>query len=373
MVLSEESALQLSAVWACARILTETISTLPIAVYERQGEDRVIARDHTLHYVLTKHPNPRQTAVEFRQSQLLNLVLHGNSYARIERNGIGQVIALWPLSSEQVDVKVLNDGSLVYLRNVDGNIEAIAEKNILHVKLFGNGIVGLSPLGFARVSLGVAASSEQYAGKFYANGAKPGGVLTIDKVLNKDQRAAIRENFKELTEGAENAHKLFVLEAGMKYEQVQISPEDAQMLQTRRFQLEDIARFFGVPSFLINDTEKTTTWGSGIEQMLLGFYTLTLRPYLKLLEDSYNTHLLLPKDQSKFYVEHNFDALMRADSAGRATFYSTMVQNGLMTRNEARRKENLSAVPGGDQLTAQVNLAPLHMLGSRNAAQNPPA
>lgn len=372
VVVGEEAALQLSTAWACVRLLVETMSTLPLSVFERVGLDRKIADDHNLTYVLTKKPNKRQTPTEYRQTQLLNLVLHGNSYSRIERNSAGQIIALYPYSSEQIEVKVLEDGTIIYYHYVNGNVNAIAAENMLHIKLFGNGIVGLSPLGYARVTMGIAAATDQYAGSFFANGAKPGGILMIDKVLNDQQREAVRRNFADLTEGAENSHRLFVLEANMKYEQVSFSAEDSQMLQTRTFNIEDIARFFGVPSFLINNTAGTTTWGTGIEQMMLGFYTLTIRPYLKLIEDSYNTHLLPPKEWSKFYVEHNFDALLRADSKGRAEFYGQMVNNGLMTRNEARRKENMPTDPNGDELTVQVNLVPLKMLGRQQQAENKP-
>lgn len=363
MIVSEESALQLSTAWACVRILTENISTLPLNIYERKGDDeREQAKNHPLNYVLNRKANKRQTPTEFRQTLLLNLILHGNAYARIERNVVGNVIALYPYSSEQVETKVLDDGTVVYKRTVNGNVEIIAAENILHIKLFGNGLVGLSPLGYARVTMGIAAATDQYAGSFYANGAKPGGILMIDKVLTDTQREAIRKNFSTLTEGAENGNRLFVLEADMKYEQTSFNAEDSQMLKTRNFNVEDICRFFGVPSFLVNNTA-TTTWGSGIEQMMLGFYTLTIRPILKLIEDAINCALLSEKDQDKFYVEHNFESLLRADSKGRAEYYSQMTNNGIMTRAEARKKENLPYIEGSDVLTAQVNLVPLNLLG----------
>jgi HK97 family phage portal protein len=365
LVISEESCLQISTAWACVRLLVENISTLPLTIYERLGNgERTTADEHRLNYVLNRKPNSRQTPTEYRQTQLLNLILHGNSYSRIERNVSGQIIALWPYSSEQMETKVLEDGSIVHCHHVSGNVEVIAAENMLHIKLLGNGIVGLSPLGYARVTLGIAAATDQYAGSFYANGAKPGGILTIDKVLSETQREAIRKNFSGLTEGAENSFKLFVLEGGMKFEQTSFNAEDAQMLKTRSFNVEDICRFFGVPSFLVNNTA-TTTWGSGIEQMMLGFFTLTIRTYLKLIEDSYNCALLKPAEWSKFYVEHNFEALLRADSKGRAEYYSSMTNNGLMTRAEARKKENLPFIEGSDELTVQVNLVPLTLLGKQ--------
>mgnify|MGYP000259229976 CR=1 FL=1 len=369
---TEDSALQVSAVWACTRLIAETIGSLPLNIFQLTEDGREKAQDITLVSVLTRQPNARMTSQEWRETMALNLVLHGNAYAVIDKNSRGQVISLWPLPAEQVRIEIPEDGEPIYYYEHDKGISVYADASILHIKLFGNGLIGLSPLAYARNTIGLAAAAEDYSHHFYINGGKPSGVLTMDQILNKDQREKIRANFKDMFEGSENSHRMMLLEAGAKYQQIQMNPDDLQMIQTRRFQLEDIARFFGVPSFLINDTEKTTTWGSGIEQMMIGFYQLNMRPYLTRFEQSMAKKLLTPEQRRTYIIEFNFEGLLRADSKGRSEYYSTMVNNGMMTRNEIRKRENLPRVEGGDDLTAQMNLAPLDQLRSINNANQEP-
>ena len=370
---SVDSALQLSSVWACSRLLSETVASLPLNVYfTRRGDTPELATDTDLYRVLHDRPNSMMTSLEFREAMMMNLVLLGNAYARIQRRDDGdmnsEVIALWPVPASQMSPEVLEDGTLVYVQTGDKGTKVFAQERFLHIKLFGNGLVGLSPLGYARNAMGAAMAMEERSTTFFGNGAKPSGILMVDKVLTPEQRAAIRANFAELEAG--NDDRLFVLEAGAKYEQTSISPQDAQLLESRRFQLEDICRFFGVPSFLVNDTEKTTTWGSGIEQMMLGFYTLTMRPYLERWEAACNNRLLTPAQRARgMYIEFDFDALLRADMSGRAAYYSQMVQNGILNRNEVRARENLPPFKGGDVYTAQVNMAPVGSLGAGNGTQ----
>jgi len=370
-----DNALQLSSVWACTRLLSETVASLPLNLYRKNAAGAAeILENEPLHQVLNSRPNSMMTSLEFREAMMTNLVLLGNAYARIQRAGEsetsigGSIVALWPIPASQMSPQVMEDGSLVYIQMTDRGTKVYAPDRILHIKLFGNGLVGLSPLGYARNSIGAAIAMDDRNATFFANGAKPSGVLMVDKVLTPEQRAAIRANFSELESG--NEDRLFVLEAGAKYEQTSISPQDAQLLESRRFQLEDICRFFGVPSFLVNDTEKTTTWGSGIEQMMLGFYTLTMRPYLERWEAAIYNALLTPQQRAQgWYIEFDFDALMRADMSGRANYYSQMVQNGIFNRNEVRAKENLPPFEGGDVYTAQVNMAPVVSLGANNGTQ----
>ncbi|AQQ67480.1 phage portal protein [Microbulbifer agarilyticus] len=363
---TEDTALQISAVWSCVRLLTETLASMPLHLYDVSGDERVEDSRHTLSRLLKRRPNARMSKVVWFETMQLNLVLHGNCYAVIDRNSRGDVISLWPLPAQQVDVETLADGSVVYHYYQGSDVSVFAEENILHVRLFGNGIVGLSPLEYGRNSIALATASEEFSTKFFKNGGKPGGTLTIDKILKPDQREQVRKNFAALTEGSENAHKLMVLEAGMKYDQVQLNPNDMQMLETRRFQLKDISRFFGVPSILINDQEGTTTWGTGVEQIMLGFYQLTMRPYLTRWEEALREQLFRGVERNRYSLEFAFEGLLRADSKGRAEYQSQMVNNGLMTRNEARKKENLPPLPGGDVLTAQTALAPLEQLGQQN-------
>ena len=364
---TEETALQVSAVWACVRLLSETVASLPLNVFQETADGRQISKDHPLYRLLHDKPNRYMTSVVFRETLMLNLCLHGNAYAEIQRTDSGRIVGLNPLPSRQVKTTLLKDGTQIYAYEQDRDVSVIAKENMLHIKLFGNGLIGLSPLAYARNAVGLALGAEEYGSKFYQNGGKPGGVLTIDKVLNEEQRKTIRKHFGSLNSGSENAHRLMILEAGMKYEQVQINPQDMQMLETRRFQTEEIARFFGVPGFLINDTSKTTSWGSGIEQMMLGFYQLNLRPYLTRWEQELQQTLLSVTEQRKYKIEFNFEGLLRGDTAGRSEYYSKTVGAPTMTINEARKRENLPPVTGGDELIAPLNMTKLEKLGENNA------
>jgi phage portal protein BeeE len=234
--------------------------------------------------------------------------------------------------------------------------------------------IGLSPLAMARHALGLTIAAERYSAGAFRNGGRPVGTLNFSQFLNKEQRDQARKIYSDITAGAENSTNSWVLEGGAKYEAIDIPPDDLQMLQSRQFQLAEIARFFRVPSHLINDSEKSTTWGSGLEQLNLAFLQYTLNPYLRQWESVITDSLLTAPDKRKVIVEHNVEGLLRADSAGRAQFYAQMAQNGLMTRNEIRRKENLPPKKGGDELTVQVNLAPVGSLpsatgGAPNAPQ----
>jgi HK97 family phage portal protein len=375
---TEDIALQQSAVWASVKLLAESVSSLPIRVYEIMPDGgREIAKSHALHRLLTRRPNGYMTPQEFLENMMLNLVLHGNCYATIFRNSRGEPVSLNPVSAQQTTPVVLDDGSIVYEIQTEQGISIVAFENMVHIKLFGNGVVGLSPLAYGRVSMGLAVSAEEYSANFFINGGKPSGTLTLDRVLSPQQRAQIQANFRSLVEGSENSHRMMLLEAGMKYDAIQMNPNDLQMIETRRFQVEDIARFFGVPSFLINDTASTTSWGSGIEQMMRGFYSLTLKPYLNRWEQGLERKLLTTVERKKYEIEFDFDDLLRGDSQGRADYISKMVQNGILTRNEAREKEKLKKITGADALTAQSNLMPLDKLGQvkptggSNAEQDP--
>ncbi|WP_299081699.1 phage portal protein [uncultured Paraglaciecola sp.] len=363
---TEDTALQVSAVWACVKLLSETVAALPLTVKNVDGERRSKDDKSTLSSILTKTPNARQTPIEFRETMMLNLSLHGNAYAMKQRNGGGDVIGLWPLPAQQMKVELMDDGSVVYMlhKTVAGQLDmtAIAAENMLHIKLFGNGVIGLSPLAHARTSIGLELAAEEFASSYYTNAGKPGGILTIDQILTPTQRELLKEKFADLIEGTDNMHKLQVLEAGMKYQQVQLNPEDMQMMETRRFNLEDIARFWGIPSILINDNKDTTSWGSGIEQIIIGWLNTGLGPMLTRWEQSLESALIPSKDRGAVEIRFDIADLLRADTKGRGEFLRSMVSVGLMTRNEGRIKLNLEPVEGGDALTAQINQAPIEQL-----------
>jgi HK97 family phage portal protein len=275
-------------------------------------------------------------------------------------------------------VKVLSDGSIIYEYNYDGVVTIYDARSILHWRDKGNGIIGMSRLDFMRSSVGVAIAAQNHTESSYRKSGKRPGVLLIDKLLTKEQREKIRENYAGLVEGAND--DLLVLEAGAKFEPLSLSPADMQLLDTRRFAVEDIARWFGVPSVMINDTAKTTTWGTGIEQLIEGFYKFRLRPMLESLEQAIDRRVFTPRQRERYVAEFSLDAILRGSFKDRLTAASTAVQNGLMTRNEWRQMENLPPMDGGDLLTVQLALAPLDKLpgspgnplpgGAQNAGAN---
>lgn len=358
--LNTDGALQISAVWACVDLLSRTIASLPLFVYEGDGGARKLARDNVLWQLLHDTPNRRMTPMEFWVAMLLNLILRGNAYARIDRDASGNAIALWPMSADQMTVDVLSDGSIVYLYAIGSDRTVFGEQNILHIKDMGNGTFGLSRLDFMRATTGEMTNAQTAANMLFANGGKPTGVLMIDNVLNPEQRAAIKERFSGMAEGSTS--RLYVLEANMKYQQLSLTPAETQLLETRRYGVEEIGRWFGVPAVLINHNN-ATAWGTGIEQIIDGFFKFTVRPALVSLEQAIRKRVLTPAQRARYSVEWNFDGLLRANIKDRMEVYAKAVQNGLKTRNECRQLENDPPVAGGDLLTAQVNLVPIDLLG----------
>lgn len=357
-----DGALQIGAVWACVERVAKTVATLPLFVYEVDSNGRrKLARGSMLWSVLHNSPNARMTPSEFWTALIMNLLLRGNAYARVDRNAAGEVIALWPMAADQVEMQILDDGSAVYLYKVGDNVAVLSESNVLHIKEMGNGTIGLARLDYMRSATTEAAKAQEQAQRLFGASGKPTGILMVDSVLTPEQRARIQSNFAEMQSG--NTSRLFVLEANMKYQQLSLSPEDQQLLETRRFGVEEIGRWFGVPAVLINHSN-VTAWGSGIEQIVEGFYKLTIRPLLVSIEQALAKRVLTSRQRVTMTVEFSLEGLLRSNLKDRAEIYAKLVQNGLQTRNECRQLENLPPIDGGDELTAQTNLAPLHMLGA---------
>lgn len=364
-----DTALTVSAWWAGCRLLAETVAGLPIHMYRLVDGRRVPADEHALWQLLNLQPNRYQTRVEFLETLMLNLVTSGNAYVAIERLG-SRVVSLLPLMSAQMTTELLLDGSVIHRYETGMTTRVYAADSIWHIKLFGNGIVGLSPLAHARQALGIALATENRVSAIHRNGGKPTGLLMIDKLLSPAQRQQIRANLRELAEG--NDDNLFVLEAGMKYEQVSMTPQDMELLASRRFELEDVARFLGVPSVLINDTSGTTAWGSGIGQIIDGFYKLNLRPYLERIENSARVHLLPASERWRWEIEFDFDALLRMDQPTRFDGYHKGIGAGVLTPNEARGLEGWAPKPGGDSLLVQGAMVPLQTVRGRPQSQEIP-
>jgi HK97 family phage portal protein len=372
--LAPDGALQLSTVWACISLIANIIASLPLFVYTRSDKgQRDLARDSLLWQILHDSPNSRMTPMEFWVALLLNLLLRGNAYARVERNDTGEAIAIWPMASDQVDPWMLPDGTLVYKYTVGSDVAVLSADNVLHIKGMGNGTTGLDRLDYMRASTTEAANAQGAASTLFASHGKPSGILMIDKVLNREQRDAVRNNFSAMSEGGTN--RLFLLEADTKYQQLTLTPADQQLLETRRFTVEELCRWFGVPPVLVGHSN-VTAWGSGIEQLIDGFHKLVIGPLVVNLQQAIAKRVLTPAQRARLSVEFSLDALLRASLKDRMDLYAKAVQNGLKTRNECRQLENDPPVTGGDQLTAQTNLAPLDMLGKiqggGNAAQKDP-
>lgn len=362
-----DTALQLSAVWACAKLLSETVASLPLNIYKKTETGRIEYASHPLSILFSGKVNRYQTRVEFFETLLLNLVIHGNAYCQIIKVG-NRIAGLMPLMSSQIEVMMLDDGELVYNYSTQKGVTVFAAENIWHIKMMGNGTIGLSPLAFQRNTLGIAQSGESAVSKIYKNGAKPSGVITIDRVLTPEQRSKIRQSFTTLTTTTDD--RLLVLEGGMKFDPISLSPEDIELLSSRKFQISEICRWYGVPSVIVNDNNGTSVWGSGIEQVMQGFYKLTLRPILEKIETSILVNLLTPAERDRMDVEFDFDALLRADAKSRFEQYRVGITAGVLTPNEARGMEHLQALAGGDQLLMQGAMMPVDKLGMQYGVQN---
>lgn len=357
---TEETAMQLSAVWACVRLLSETVASLPVTVYRKTEKGREVAPDHWLAKLMARKPNRYQTKVEFFETMMLNLVLHGNCYAKIGKLG-GEIRSLLPLMTSQIETKLLPDGSVVHYYSADGNVDVLASDSIWHVKLYGNAIVGKSPLAFGRNIFAVAQAAENSVSKIYANGGKRSGVLSFDRLLTPEQRAAARANFGALTTGTDD--RLLVLESGMKFDAVSMSPQDIELLSSRKYQVDEICRWFGVPSILVNQNEGSTTLGSSTAEIISFFQKLNLRPYLERFEASISTWLFTEDEAKEYEFEFDFEGLLRSDLKSRFEGYRSAIAGTILTPNEVRRIEGWPRMDGGDTLLSQINMSPLDKLG----------
>jgi len=366
-VVTDERNMQISTVWACIRLISTVTASLPLDVFETVSDQRKkVGNDNPLARLLRFRPNNFMTALEFREAMTMQLCAYGNAYAHVERNSVGDVISMVPLMSANMDVRLSDNGkTVIYRYKRDSEYAEFRTKEIFHLKGFGfNGLVGLSPLAFSAKSAGVAIAMEDNQREFFANGAKSPQILMTDgKVLTKEQRGQLEENFKEIA-GGPVKKRLWILESGFTTQSIGVSPQDSEILAARKFQVAELARFYGVPPHLVGDVDKSTSWGSGIEQQNLGFLQYTLKPYLDRWEYSIERWLVKDSEHGKIHAEHNLDGLLRGDSASRATFMQIMVNTGIRTVNEVRRLDNLPPLPGGDVATRQSQNIPITDLGT---------
>lgn len=356
--ISADGAMQIATVWACIRLIAETVATLPLILY-RKGPDgaRSVAKEHPLYELLHDAPNADSTALEFWEGVVTSLCAWGNAYAEKVRLG-SRVVALQPLRADCVEVIRNAQGRRKYRYSEDGKrTRELDEDDVFHVRGFGaGGDVGLSPIAYARHTLYGAREADRASASMFARGMRKDLVFTIDQVLKPEQRKQLREN---VVEPFVNGGQVLIAEAGMKAEVVTLSPEDAQMLESRSFQVEEICRWFRVPPFMVGHTQKSTSWGTGLEQQQLGFLAFALEPYLERIEQSVRRSLIPPQERQTLFAEFKVEKLLRADSQARAEFYSKMVTNGIMSRNEARALENLPPKAGADELMVQAQNVPV--------------
>jgi len=365
-VVTADKAIQLSAVWACVRLLSESVSTLPMKIYERQSDgSRKLARDNPVYQLLCRRPNAEMTPSRFMLMLVASICLRGNAF--VEKHFIGsKLVSLVPLLPQNMVVKRLDSGRLEYTYTENGKPRVIPERNLMHIRGFGlDGVCGMMPLSSGRDVIGSAMAVEESAAKIFEQGLQSSGFLSAEQPLNDDQRERLRGYMQAFT-GSKNAGKIMVREGGLKYQGVTMNPEDAQMLESRAFSIEEICRWFRVPPFMVGHTSKQSSWASSLEGMNLQFLTHTLRPLLVNIEQEI-ARCLLGGDEDLF-AEFSVEGLLRADSAGRAAYYTSALQNGWMSRNDVRRLENMPPIEGGDIYTVQLNLTPLEDLKQNNQA-----
>ena len=349
---NERTAMQTTAVYACVRILAEAVASLPLHVYEYQDDGgKKLVHDHPLYYLLHDEPNPEMTSFVFRETLMSHLLIWGNAYAQIIRDGAGRVLGLYPLLPDKMDVQRDDKGNIyyVYSRNSDenpmfkeyGNIRLKAE-DVLHIPGLGfDGLIGYSPIAMAKNAVGMTLACEEYGASFFANGANPGGVLEHPGVLKDPSK--VRESWNSVYRGVSNAHKIAVLEEGMKYQQIGIPPEEAQFLETRKFQVNEIARLYRIPPHMVGDLDKSSF--SNIEQQSLEFVKYTLDPWVIRWEQSLQRSLLLPGEKGKYFIKLNVDGLLRGDYQSRMNGYAVGRQNGWFSANDIREMENMNPIP----------------------------
>ena len=349
---NERTAMQTTAVYVCVRILAEAVASLPLHVYEYQDDGgKKLVHDHPLYYLLHDEPNPEMTSFVFRETLMSHLLIWGNAYAQIIRDGAGRVLGLYPLLPDKMDVQRDDRGNIyyVYSRNSDenpmfkeyGDIRLKAE-DVLHIPGLGfDGLIGYSPIAMAKNAVGMTLACEEYGASFFANGANPGGVLEHPGVLKDPSK--VRESWNSVYRGVNNAHKIAVLEEGMKYQQIGIPPEEAQFLETRKFQINEIARLYRIPPHMVGDLDKSSF--SNIEQQSLEFVKYTLDPWVIRWEQSLQRSLLLPGEKGKYFIKLNVDGLLRGDYQSRMNGYAVGRQNGWFSANDIREMENMNPIP----------------------------
>lgn len=374
---SEQAVLQLSAAMACVRLLSGTIATLPLDIFRRLGNgERKSSPDHVLYELLHNQPNPDMTATDFWQVMVSSLLLQGNAFAeKLYFNG--RLVALEPLEARRVTWSTDSNGDLIfYYAGTGTNASSrrrIQPDRLWHIPAFTlDGKIGISPICYGASVFGSALAADDASAAVFSNGMTASGFVTSKEFLSPEHRQMFRDNLATFSAQAVNNRKVMILENGMTYTPLGINPEDAQLLETRSFSIEEICRWFGVPPTLIGHGDKTSNWGTGLEQQNIAFLTYSLTPWLRKIEQSIRKSLLPASEKQRYFAEFNVSGLLRGDSAARQSQYSTYVNNGIMTRDEVRRLENLPAMGGNAGiLTVQTAMGPLDKIGETDQTAPP--
>lgn len=378
MVVNEHAAMRLSAVQACVRAIAETLASLPLNVYQQIDRGKIEAHSHRLWPILHDTPNPQMTAMGFREAVTAQVLLWGNGYAEIQRDRSGRVVALWPLPSDRTHA-VRKGGVLTYetesqqgpdsLQVIPSAKRVIDAEDVIHVPgLSYNGIVGMSPIQLARQTIGLSLAAERFGSLFFGNGSRPSGVLSHPKALRPEARANIERSFQQAT-SRENAQRAIVLEEGITWTPMSVPPDDAQFIETRQFQIPEIARIFRVPPHLIGDLSKSTN--NNIEQQSMEFVMHCLRPWAVRWEQELNRKLL----GGPFFASHDLTGLLRGDFQSRMAGYQILRNSAVISANEIREKEGWNPIPeeeGGDLLLAPLNMTPLEQLAKQEETGEAP-
>jgi HK97 family phage portal protein len=345
-LVNETSAMQTSAVYACVRILAEAIASLPLNTYRRMADGgKELYFNHPLFRLLHDEPNSEMTSFVFRETLMAHLLLFGNAYSQIVRDGRGYPIALYPLLPNHMIVERANNGRLIYTYQTDKGVVTFRREDVLHIPGLGfDGLIGYSPVAMAKNAVGMSIATEEYGAKFFSNGATPGGILEHPGTIKDIKR--VKESWEAGYQGVGNSHKLAILEEGMKFNPVTIPPEQAQFLQTRKYQVGEIARIFRVPPHMVGDLDKSSF--SNIEQQSLEFVRYTLDPWVVRWEMSLQQALLLPSEKSSVSIKFNLNGLLRGDYSTRMNGYSTGIQNGFLSVNDVRALEDLNLLSDED-------------------------
>lgn len=378
---NEYTAMQTTAVYSCVRILSEALASLPLHLYRYKAGGKERVYDHALYHILHDEPNSEMTSFVFRETLMSHLLIWGNAYAQIIRDGAGRVVGLYPLLPNKVEVGRDKYGEIMYIYNrtsdenpnfKDYGTVQLRKQDVLHIPGLGfDGLVGYSPIAMAKNAVGMTIACEEYGASFFANGANPGGVLEHPGVLKDPKK--VRDSWNEVYRGSNNAHKVAVLEEGMKYQQIGIPPEEAQFLETRKFQINEIARLYRIPPHMVGDLEKSSF--SNIEQQSLEFVKYTLDPWVIRWEQALQRSLFLPREKTEYFIKFNVEGLLRGDYQSRMNGYSIGRQNGWLSSNDIRQLEDLNPIPeeeGGNLYLINGNMTKLKDAGAFAQSSEPP-